>query len=697
MESIDPNLPAARPPPGVIPNFDNPPSQQTAIIVLQTVFLSLALLAVCVRVWVRTRVIKLWGAEDTTCILAACGSIAHMVTYTQTIPLGVGRHMWDVRAITLIDPLSNRKLSIGGITFPWTVCFAKISILLLYKRAFPLRREITAVWIGIVACAILYVFCIGIAIGSLVHCAELSQLNAPYCRFNSGTMITVQSVINVVTDFYVLLLPVARLVKLQVSRRTKIGLVVTFASGLGACAASLARLINFQVNSNSADVFWTTGRNAQFTIAEMNIAIVVACATSFPVFFGQVRSLGSAVYTSAVSLLHTHSYSHSHTARETARETAKGELGGDDSDVIGPVLVTGGNGFIASHIIAKILDEDPNCAIHSIDVNSDRNRHPSPNVHYHHGDLASADDVHRVMAIARPVTIFHTASPEFSDAPESAYRGIIVDGTHHLLAAAAQIKTVRALINTSTSGVINDNHTNLIDATEDAPILRPPRQQRLYCIAKADAEDAIQAANRTGSPSTNPDEGVLTCAIRPGLVFGERDVGTLGKMFAVARQGRSRFQMGNGQNPYDFIYVGNLADAELLAAHALLDAWGKPPPEDGASRVDGEVFHVTNDDPWLFWDFQRAVAAHAGHPVDPAEIVVIPKWVGLAMGFVNEWVAWAIYGGTQKANMTREGIRFSTLIRTLNTGKAKRVLGYRPKVGMQEGLERSVRWFMENA
>lgn len=45
----------------------------------------------------------------------------------------------------------------------------------------------------------------------------------------------------------------------------------------------------------------------------------------------------------------------------------------------------------------------------------------------------------------------------------------------------------------------------------------------------------------------------------------------------------------------------------------------------------------------------------------------------------------------------REGIRFSTLIRTLNIDKAKRVLGYRPKVNMQEGIQTSVRWFMEQA
>ena len=225
------------------------------------------------------------------------------------------------------------------------------------------------------------------------------------------------------------------------------------------------------------------------------------------------------------------------------------------------------------------------------------------------------------------------------------------------------------------------------------PILHPPHQQRLYCIAKADAEVAIQAANRNGNQD---DCGILTCAIRPSLTFGERDSGALGKMFAVARQGKSRFQMGDGQNPYDFVYVGNVADAHLLAAHALLNAWGKPRPADASARVDGECFHITNEDPWLSWDFQRAVSALAGNPIEPKDIIVIPKWVGLTLGFMSEWVVWLVSGGTKTANMTREGIRFSTLIRTLNGNKAKQVLGYRPQVGVREGLERSVRWFIEN-
>lgn len=359
---------------------------------------------------------------------------------------------------------------------------------------------------------------------------------------------------------------------------------------------------------------------------------------------------------------------------------------------IGPVLVTGGNGFIAYHIIGKLLEADPECIIHSLDVNTTRNRHEGyANVHYHKADLSVADDVHRVMQLARPRTIFHTASPEFSDAPVSAYYSIIVEGTRYLLDAAFKLDTVRALVYTSSSSVIHDNITDLVDATEELPILRPPVQKRIYSLAKADSEELIMAANRRRDSGGHV---LLTCVLRPCLAFGENDVSSLGKMIAVAQQGRSRFQMGAGNNLFDFVYVGNLADAHLLAANAMLETDGQDPRPPNAPVVDGESFNITNDDPWLFWDFQRAISALVGLPVSPKDITVIPKWVGLTMGFISEWVVWATSRGTRTPNMTREGIRFSTLTRTLSVEKAKRVLGYKPAVSMQEGLDRSVQWFL---
>lgn len=75
---------------------------------------------------------------------------------------------------------------------------------------------------------------------------------------------------------------------------------------------------------------------------------------------------------------------------EPARSTPK----------LGPVLVTGGNGFIASHIIDKILEGDPSCEVHSLDINTSRNRHP--NAHYHQGDISCLADVQRIMRTANP-------------------------------------------------------------------------------------------------------------------------------------------------------------------------------------------------------------------------------------------------------------------------------------------------------
>lgn len=62
--SVDPNQPAISPPPGVQSNFTNPPSQVKGIIILEAIFIPLMLLAVAARVWVRTRIVKIWGADD---------------------------------------------------------------------------------------------------------------------------------------------------------------------------------------------------------------------------------------------------------------------------------------------------------------------------------------------------------------------------------------------------------------------------------------------------------------------------------------------------------------------------------------------------------------------------------------------------------------------------------------------------------
>ncbi|KAI1111310.1 C-3 sterol dehydrogenase/C-4 decarboxylase family protein [Nemania sp. NC0429] len=358
------------------------------------------------------------------------------------------------------------------------------------------------------------------------------------------------------------------------------------------------------------------------------------------------------------------------------------------SETLGPVIVTGGCGFIGSHLVTGILQAEPGCQIHVIDIDISRNQ--VPNVAYHECDIASSSAVERVFQEARPQTIFHVACPDSMILQPSVFQNVNVNGAHNLLVAARKTGS-RAFINTSTSSVIHDNHSDLIDADENLPILQYPAQKRIYTLTKAVAEAEILAANRE-----HGDSSLMTVSIRPASAFGARDTVTMGKIVANARAGKSRIQIGPGHNVFDFVYISNLVDAHILAARALLGAYGKPPPP-SELRIDGECFNVTNDEPMRFWDFQRAISASVGIPVRPDEIRVVPFWIAYLSAFISEWVTWIFSGGRKHPIVTREAVSLTTITKTLNCEKAKRRLNYKPKVSMQEGLAIAGKWFVEEA
>lgn len=64
---------------------------------------------------------------------------------------------------------------------------------------------------------------------------------------------------------------------------------------------------------------------------------------------------------------------------------------------------------------------------------------------------------------------------------------------------------------------------------------------------------------------------------------------------------------------------------------------------------------------------------------------------------VSEWSTWIFSYGRRQAPITREAVHLSTITRTLRCDKAKRILGYRPRVGVYEGLEECSKWFVEEA
>ena len=114
-----------------------------------------------------------------------------------------------------------------------TYLSVKMSILLLYHRLFSVDRTIRyLIWVGIVLQVIGYGAFTGCAIGLEVICSDAKKAETNTFCVNNYKVTYTQSLFSVVTDFYVLLLPMGVVSRLQLSFRRKIGVILVFMTGL---------------------------------------------------------------------------------------------------------------------------------------------------------------------------------------------------------------------------------------------------------------------------------------------------------------------------------------------------------------------------------------------------------------------------------------------------------------------------------
>lgn len=352
----------------------------------------------------------------------------------------------------------------------------------------------------------------------------------------------------------------------------------------------------------------------------------------------------------------------------------------------GPVLVVGGCGFLGHHIVTQLLNSNHQVSI--LDIDTTRNRLPDPSATYHDGDISSFSDLLVILQAIKPRVIIHTASVVEAALNSPLFQKVNVEGTRNLLECARRIGGVKAFVYTSSASVVHDSVSDLYNADERLPVLRMPQQKDLYSHTKGVAEDLVLAANR--------QHGILTVSLRPAGIHGEGDVLMIPNMVKAYETGKTRFQLGNNANFFDFTNVSNVAHAHILAMQKLMDIDELSVPPSAEERVDGEAFFITNGQPYLFWDFARAIWAAAGDKTDPKSVWVIPKNVALLLATVVEWIFWILFWGRKEPSLTRRKINFSTMNRTYCIDKARKRLGYKPLVNMEDSIIRSVQWYQSS-
>ena len=320
-------------------------------------------------------------------------------------------------------------------------------------------------------------------------------------------------------------------------------------------------------------------------------------------------------------------------------------------------LVTGGGGFLGRYLVRRLIDEHAQVRVLG------RGQYPllrDWGVSCLQGDVRDPEDAAK--AVEGVDTVFHVAARVGYWGPFEEFRSINVEGTKTILEAALHAGVSRFVFTSSPSVVIGPEG-NLQGADERTPF--PARYLSHYGPTKAEAERRVLAAS---------SERMRTVALRPHFIFGPGDPQIAPRLAARAREGRL-VQVGDGTNQVDVAYIDNVVDAHILAAEALtaLD-----------SVAAGQAYFIGNAKPVRLWEFVARMLEGLGEP--PVRRVV-PLRVAFGIGWALEGV-YRLLPSDHEPPLTRMGAVILGTSHFFSHEKAKRDLGWRPRVSTEEGLDR---------
>jgi dihydroflavonol-4-reductase len=269
---------------------------------------------------------------------------------------------------------------------------------------------------------------------------------------------------------------------------------------------------------------------------------------------------------------------------------------------------------------------------------------------------ADVRDESAVRSALRDVDLVYHLAAVFRRAgvPDSEYRTVHVDATRMLIEAAADAG-VRRVVHCSTVGVHGDVQGDA-PATEDAPF----HPMDIYQRTKLEGESMARETGRR--------IGMQVTVVRPGPIYGPGDRRLLKLIGGVARR---RFRLlGSGRPRFQMVYVDDLIDGMVLAGNR--------------AEADGRTYILTGAEAPTLTELVNEIAEVANVPPPRVRLPVWPFWL---LGAACEAVCIPL---RIEPPLFRRRVKFFTSNRWFDTSRARRELGFAPKVGLREGLERTL-------
>jgi UDP-glucose 4-epimerase len=304
------------------------------------------------------------------------------------------------------------------------------------------------------------------------------------------------------------------------------------------------------------------------------------------------------------------------------------------------ILVTGGAGFIGSHVVDAYLAAGHEVAILD-NLSTGREDNVNEDARLHRADVRDLDQVRKAVASFKPDVVNHHAAQ--SEVPKSVadpgYDALVnVVGGLNVLRASVD-NDVRKVIFSSTGGALY-GEPDIVPADEDHPI----RPLSPYGTSKFAFEQYLGTFERTF--------GLQFTTLRYSNIYGARQdfFAEEGRVVAIFTsrmiEGKPVTIDGDGSQSRDMLHVGDVAIANIAA----LD------------RGDGGTYHISTGIPVTVNDLFRKLALLTEYQLEPR------------------------FGPPRKGDVYRIA---------LDNTRAARGLGWEPRIQLEEGLRLTVDYFRD--
>ncbi len=341
------------------------------------------------------------------------------------------------------------------------------------------------------------------------------------------------------------------------------------------------------------------------------------------------------------------------------------------------ILITGAPGWLGTRLVDTIVngsagmpwltepyaDRRIRCFVFN-GVNSEELRGSSRKLSVVEGDVRDRASVEPLFRDAEGATLFHLIGVIHPRRVRDFY-DVNTGGARNVVDCAVEYGVERMVMISSNSPA--GHHTGngrLFDENS------PNRPYMSYGKSKMLAEDFVNAAHASGK--------LEATILRPCWFYGPGQPPRQTRFFKMIQNGRVPV-VGGGENRRSMTYIDNLCQAILLAGHI--------------EKARGQTYWIADRKPYTMNETVDMIERLLEHEFNLPVAHRRMRLPGIASEFAVacDWII-------QRAGLYWQEMHvLSEMNKTIacSIEKAERELGYCPRIGLEEGMRRSIRWCID--